>query len=105
MYQESSYMQNPKPGTYCKTIIEFGKPGPVDKSKMKYQKYVTKELKVKPTTSAPSIPQKETDKKMLTGKGQDSAGPGEYNPDIFKVKNNRSSFVGLAKSITKRQVF
>jgi hypothetical protein len=42
---------------------------------------------------------------MLTGKGQDSAGPGEYNPDIFKVKNNRSSFVGLAKSITKREVF
>jgi len=95
-------MQNPKPGTYCKSIIEFGRPGPVDKSKMKYLKHESKELKVKPKSSVPSIPLKETDSKMLTGIGSDSAGPGAYNPEIAKVRNNRSSFVGLAKSTTKR---
>jgi hypothetical protein len=25
LFQESSYMQNPNPLTYCKSIIEFGK--------------------------------------------------------------------------------
>jgi hypothetical protein len=51
-------MQNPHPLTYCRSVIEFGKPDDVFLAKKKYELYPRKSLKLIPKVVAPSIPKK-----------------------------------------------
>lgn len=72
-------MQNPHPLTYCRSVIEFGKPDDVFLAKKKYELYPRKSLKLIPKVVAPSIPKKQKLPESLTGDLNDSAGPGQYD--------------------------
>ena len=97
-------MQNPNPLTYCKTIFSFGQLDPVFKAKQKYSAYQKKSFKLVTKFGAPSIPKKQHDPEMLTGKGADTAGPGKYQTNIAPIKQQtRKCSFGL--SGVKREVF
>ena len=80
-------MQNPHPLTYCRSVIEFGKPDDVFLAKKKYELYPRKSLKLIAKVVAPSIPKKQQLPDSLTGDLNDLARPGQYDAKVAPVKN------------------